>query len=929
MASYTEMYNQMQFFSDNWSRKTFIVGDFNSRSKTFGDHVTERRGKELEILLDEQIFIYCKPKRGLYTTNKNNGRGVTDLILANDTNLIENLEVHEKRSLGNSDHRPLTWNVTLQSNLQNGNRKKWNIFKLTNNKECLEKYQQILKLEIPTLEESNDSEDIDTNWKKLEEWINHALKNSCGYKQEFKLKKSILWTPDLKNQSETLDELAQNYSSDGVPTSRIFKRYMKNWENRKENIIRDQLDKICNNGSRNEFFKLVKRMNFRSKQKYSYLEACNISNYTTHFKQTFGGSPNGNIEFYDPELLQKTKRCSEFELEDDIEAFTKEEVQVAIRKLGRGKAAGMDNLPAEAFTCGGQIIVDLLTVMFNQMRNINYTPKNWNKALVCLIYKNKGEKDDIANYRPISLTIVAKRIFEKIIDARLNCYKEKLHPYQAGFRPGRSTVDQIYYLQEIYEMNKAASRDTISVFLDLKAAYDCVDRNILWTKLKNKYNIPLGLIKIIRSMFDYNNSHLLVESMISDGIPNLRGVPQGSSLSPIMFNFYIDDLITELHNNKEKLLPSSCLFFADDGNLHSTNKDQMQKLLQICKEWSNNFGLSFAAKKCFVISKRDVELKLGTNETLPQTDQTKYLGIHFNENGANWKDSVSQAVKKAKRTIMTLVKLGLNHKKWDPSSSINVFKLFIRPMMEYAIQGVLLAKAEIDLMQRTQFLALRIILGTTWNTSKSAMAKLACLESMECRNLILNASYVSKTLKKEDRTNPTFNLMNELKTKGKSLIGKWIHKNKFIERLQQSENIKEDIHKIKYENVSRSNFGATAVSDSIVIPNTLQHSSILKWKDSQDAIQKRQVIKWRLGRIAYHQMCLNCESKELSRKHALKCAGIDDFIAEKFKNFERDEEHLSLDKLLNHYYSTTSKELISIFASIIANIKWTCLNILE
>jgi hypothetical protein len=65
------------------------------------------------------------------------------------------------------------------------------------------------------------------------------------------------------------------------------------------------------------------------------------------------------------------------------------------------------------------------------------------------MYKNKGE----ANYRPISLTIVAKRLLEIIIDSRLTEFKSKVHDYQAGFRPKRSIVDQIYCLQEIYSLN--------------------------------------------------------------------------------------------------------------------------------------------------------------------------------------------------------------------------------------------------------------------------------------------------------------------------------------------------------------------------------------------------------------------------------------------------------------------------------------------
>jgi hypothetical protein len=295
---------------------------------------------------------------------------------------------------------------------------------------------------------------------------------------------------------------------------------------------------------------VVTKMNFSKKygkRKPSALDSSKILTYEEHFNSTFGGRPSGNRELYDDEVLNATDINWSSEINKEVMDFTHEEVEEAINKLGRGKAPGLDIIPAEAYKYGGFSIVEVLTKAFKQMRKRFITPSGWNKALVCLIYKNKGDTDNIANYRPISLTIVAKRIFELLIDKRLNEYKDKLHNYQAGFRPGRSTVDQLYCLQEIYEQNNREQKNTISVFLDLRAAYDCVDRNILWTKLRKDFKLSLGLIKLIRSLFDFNTSHILVDDVISkEGIRNERGVPQGSSLSPIMFNLISSQTYTSL-----------------------------------------------------------------------------------------------------------------------------------------------------------------------------------------------------------------------------------------------------------------------------------------------------------------------------------------------------------------------------------------------
>ena len=73
--------------------------------------------------------------------------------------------------------------------------------------------------------------------------------------------------------------------------------------------------------------------------------------------------------------------------------------------------------------------------------------------IIIPIFKNKGSKTEIKNFRPIALTIVGKRIFEKIIDSKLQNYKDMLHTSQGGFLKKRSTLHQVYYLMELMKNN--------------------------------------------------------------------------------------------------------------------------------------------------------------------------------------------------------------------------------------------------------------------------------------------------------------------------------------------------------------------------------------------------------------------------------------------------------------------------------------------
>jgi hypothetical protein len=75
----------------------------------------------------------------------------------------------------------------------------------------------------------------------------------------------------------------------------------------------------------------------------------------------------------------------------------------------------------------------------------------------------------------------------------------------------------------------------INVFLDMRAAYDTVDRRLLWTPLVKKFGFPVEIVRVIRSLFDSNKSFLLIGDVKSGGIENQRGQPQGSALSPTLF----------------------------------------------------------------------------------------------------------------------------------------------------------------------------------------------------------------------------------------------------------------------------------------------------------------------------------------------------------------------------------------------------------
>ena len=146
----------------------------------------------------------------------------------------------------------------------------------------------------------------------------------------------------------------------------------------------------------------------------------------------------------------------------------KEEVEAAIRSLPVDKAPGADNIPAELLKYGGKELVALITSLCQKIWETKTWPDEWTRSLVIPLPK-KGNPRKCQNYRTISLISHSSKVMLKIILNRLkNEAEEHLAEGQAGFRPGRSTVEQIFNCRIMMEKHLQYKKKTLSQFHRLK-----------------------------------------------------------------------------------------------------------------------------------------------------------------------------------------------------------------------------------------------------------------------------------------------------------------------------------------------------------------------------------------------------------------------------------------------------------------------------
>lgn len=371
-----------------------------------------------------------------------------------------------------------------------------------------------------------------------------------------------------------------------------------------------------------------------------------------------------------------------------------EEVQDIINKRPNKKSTGRDNLPFTIIKQFSASNILFLTILFNHLIALACFPDEWKNALVTAIPKAGKDLDVIMNWRPISQLPCLAKIFEKIIALRLNVRIQKLGLFgnQYGFLAGNSCTHALARVQDAINHGLNNGKLTTIIALDLKAAFDVMWHDGLTYKM-NKLGFGPCLVKLIKSFLVGRSFSVVMDGFTTSPFHMKDGSPQGSVLSPILFNIHVHDIPV----NKF----AQCTQYADDTTIHLTHDNPgwaqnilngyLVEMVNYFKKWK----LLLSKNKTELINivglvkdtnvrlrKRAREMKIVLNDgLLPFSKTIKLLGVQFQANNL-FTNNVKLRLEKARRAKFAIERI-MKNSYIDTKIKVNIYKSYLRSIITH------------------------------------------------------------------------------------------------------------------------------------------------------------------------------------------------------------------------------------------------------
>lgn len=707
-----------------------LTGDLNAKHKMWNNLTNNAAGKILHNYTENNGYIVTFPRDHTYVPATSKKKPSTiDLLITND--IITTTRPYAK-AIMTSDHIPFFFNVTAEQ--MTINRQKHPLLTQNINWQLFRKYMnasfgpELRRQRHDRIEDEVIDSDIDKFSTILKEALTKSTttkRRTCGQYE----------TKDIRKLTTSRNYYRQLYirhhrREDGemynyfkqLTKAEIRKAASKEWDQKlaKCEVGDKKIYKIIRSRQRSPIPALYN--DDRSSRLFEDNDKSNA--LATHFRKMHNNTlASDNLLLTQSINTGVRNYLTMSPTEKDDNKVTSSEIRLIIKGLKDGKAPGPDMIPVKAIKNLSYLGYDYLTEILNRCLDNNYFPKNWKIACTVGVPKPGKDPHDKASYRPIALLSVLSKIFEKIINKRLVQFIDNsdiIPDIQFGFRRQHSTTHALTHLHNHIKQGLDTKLTTGILSFDIEKAFDRVWQFGLIYKMI-KWNFTDSLIRIVASFLTGRTFYVRINDAYSDQKDIPWGVPQGSVLSPTLYNIFISDLPRNLSDQTHIVL------YADDTVLYTSDRKislintRLQKSAKTVgdyyKKWKIKINADKTALTCFTkrLTKQLPDEILDINQTeIKWTKEMKYLGMILDSRLTMRQHilHINQKIDKAIRLLYPLI----NRKSiLSDRAKVHIYATYIRPIIMYATPLTLcMSKTNFKRLQVMQNNCLRLCLGISW-----------------------------------------------------------------------------------------------------------------------------------------------------------------------------------------------------------------------
>ena len=377
-------------------------------------------------------------------------------------------------------------------------------------------------------------------------------------------------------------------------------------------------------------------------------------------------------------------------LDHSLLLFTPVQVREAIMASGNSTAHGPDHLNILHLKHLDPTGISYLCSLFNLSLASTDIPSIWKQAIIIALLKAGKPASLGTSYRPISLLSPTAKVLERLLLPILN---EHLHtvPTQHGFRTQRSTTTALLSIAHSISSGFNQRKPpppcrTVSLAIDFSKAFDTVPHDLLLDRLMET-TLPSNVLRWLSCYLHGRSASCQYRQAMSDFRSVGAGVPQGSVISPCLFNFFVSDYphTADLHSS----YADDFTAVVSDHNIHAASQ-RMSDHAADALQWAADHGLQVSVNKsnCTLFTSDTHQSRLDPSvscngNTFPLCRSPKLLGVTFDTH-FTFSPHIRGVAERA-RSRLGIVK-ALAGMSWGQSKEVLLltYQMLIKPILSYA-----------------------------------------------------------------------------------------------------------------------------------------------------------------------------------------------------------------------------------------------------